>query len=493
MRKFVSWWVLIISLLCFNELKAQGEIEALRYSSAASGMSARSMGMAGAFSSLGADISSFYSNPAGLALYKRNNLEGALSNVNQTTTTNFSDNMKKDLRSRLSIGNLAFVKSQKPQSTRFRNLSYGIATAKTNHFYQNFTVAGKNDVSLMDQFALQASGVRPEELYNTYPFNSGLGFEVYAIDPDDELGTSYTAQTGDTHDFRKRVQREGRQSEIAVALAVQYLDKLYLGASLGITDITFSEISDYSEMYPSTDKVKSVAFSEDLSTTGSGYVARIGAIYRVHDRVRIAAAYQTRTITSLQDYYTTTATSLVDTTATQLDSEPGTSFNMSSPELVAEYTLISPSQWTLGVSTIVGKMGLFSIDWVHSDFRQITMNGSGENTYDYATENALFDSLFRRTNQLRAGVEVRVRSSYYARAGFSARQSALSKESKSLNKVIPSWSGGIGYRDDHLFADLAVSGTTETSSYYLYDPALIQSATIRNRILHILLSVGVRF
>jgi hypothetical protein len=438
-------------------------------------------------------MSSFYTNPAGLALYKRSNLEAALSSVHQTTTTHFGENTKKDLRSRLSIGNLAFVKSQIPKSTRFTNLSYGIATAKTNHFYQNFTVVGKNDRSLMEQFAWQAQGVRPEELYNTYPFNSGLGYEIYAIDPDDSLGTSYAAQTGSDHEFRKRVQREGRQSEIVVALAVQFQEKLYMGISLGITDIIFSEISDYSETYPATDKVKSVTFSEDLSTVGTGYVARLGAIYRLHDRVRISAAYQTRTITSLQDYYTTTATSLVDTTRTQLDSEPGTSFNLSSPELVAEYSLISPSQWTLGVSAIVGKIGLFSIDWITSDFRQITMNGSGENTYDYATENALFDTLFRRTNQLRAGIEVRIRSTYYARAGFNARQSPLSKESKSLNKAVPGWSGGIGYRDDHLFADLAVSGTTETSSYYLYDPALIQSAKIRNRILHVLLSVGVRF
>ena len=493
MRKFLSWSVLIIVFGCFKDLHAQGEIEALRYSSSTPGMSARSMGMSGAYSSLGADVSSFYTNPAGLALYKRSNLEIALSNVNQNTSTNFNENVKKDLRSRLFIGNVAFVKTQKPRTSRFTNLSYGIASAKTNHFYQNFMVAGTNNVSLMDQFAWQAQGVRPEELYNTYPFNSGLGYEVYAIDPDDALGATYTAQTGGTHEFRKRVQREGRQSELAVAVAAEYAERLYLGISLGITDITFSEISDYSETYPSTDKVKSVTFREDLSTDGTGYVARLGAIYRVHDKIRVSASYQTRTITSLQDYYTTTATSLVDTTIAQLDSEPGTSFNITSPELVAEYTLISPSQWTLGISAIVGKMGLFSVDWTHSDFRQIKMGGSGENTYDYATENTLFDTLFRRTNQLRAGLEVRIRSTYYARAGFSARQSPLSEEAKSLNKAIPGWSAGIGFRDDHLFADLAISNTRETSSYYLYDPALINAATIRNSLLHVMLSAGVRF
>jgi hypothetical protein len=472
---------------------AQGEVEAFRYSSSEPGMSARSMGMSGAFSSVGADLTSFYTNPAGLAVYKRTNAELAISNVSQTTTTTFDEVQKRDLRSRLSIGNFAFVKTQTPRSSRFTNLSYGIATAKTNHFYQNFTLEGKNDASLMEQFAWQAQGVNPGDVYNTLPFTSGLAYETYAIDPTDLVGTEYIPQTFGTHDFRKRIQREGRQSEIAFALAAQYSDNLYLGVALGITDITFNEFSDYSEKYPSTNEVKSLTYSEDLNTIGTGYVARLGAIYRLHDKVRIAASYQTKTVTSLQDYYTASASSLVDTTETQLATEAGTAFNMSSPELVSEYILTSPSQWTLGISAIVGKMGIVSLDWIHSDHRQISMSGSGENTYDYAVENALFDTLFRRTNQLRAGIEVRIRSSYYARAGFSARQSPLSNESKSLNKATHGWSGGIGYRDDHLFADLAISRTGTTGSYYLYDPALINPAVVRNNILRVLLSVGVRF
>jgi hypothetical protein len=485
---------LMVAMISCRLANAQGEVEAFRYSSSEPGMSARSMGMSGAYSSVGADVNSFYTNPAGLAVYKRTNVELAISNVSQTTTTAFDEGQKKDLRSRLSIGNFAFVKTQTPRSSRFTNLSYGIATAKTNHFYQNFTIEGKNNASLMDQFAWQAQGVNPDDLYNTLPFTSGLAYETYAIDPTDEIGSAYESQTfGTRHDLRKRVQREGRQSEIAFALAAQYSDKLYLGVALGITDITFNEISDYSETYPSTNKVKSLTYSEDLNTIGTGYVARLGAIYRLHDKVRVAASYQTRTATSLQDYYTTSASSLVDTTETQLATEAGTAFNMSSPELVSEYTLTSPSQWTLGISAIVGKMGIISLDWIHSDYRQISMNGSGENTYDYAVENALFDTLFRRTNQLRAGIEVRIRSSYYARAGFSARQSPLSNESKSLNKATHGWSGGIGYRDDHLFADLAISGTVTMGSYYLYDPALINPAVIRNNIVRVLLSVGVRF
>ena len=264
---------------------------------------------------------------------------------------------------------------------------------------------------------------------------------------------------------------------------MQYGANLYMGASLGITGIYFSELSSYTEQYPDENRFHSLAYDEDLSTFGTGFVARLGAIYRAHEKVRISAAYQTKTITYLQDYYTSSASSTVDT----LD------YYSSSPELIAEYSLRSPSQWTLGISAMAGKLGMLSIDWIQSDFRQISMTGTDENTYDYKAENALFDTLFRRANQLRMGLEARIHSTYYARMGYNVQQSPLSDESNSIHSAISAWTAGIGYRDDHLFADVALSSRIAKNSYYLYDPALVDAATVSDRQVRVLLSVGMRF
>jgi len=121
------------------------------------------------------------------------------------------------------------------------------------------------------------------------------------------------------------------------------------------------------------------------------------------------------------------------------------------------------------------------------------MSGTDENTYDYKAENAMYDTLFRRSNQLRIGLEGRIHSTYYARAGYSIQQSPLSDESQSINEPILGWTAGIGYRDDHLFADFAISSRRVKNSYYLYDPALVNSAIINDRLVRALLSVGVRF
>jgi hypothetical protein len=264
---------------------------------------------------------------------------------------------------------------------------------------------------------------------------------------------------------------------------MQYGENLYLGASAGITGIYFSELSTYSESYPAENRVRSWSYDEDLSTFGTGFVARLGAIYRAHEKVKVSASYQTKTVTYLQDYYSTSASSSVDTL----------SYFSSSPELIAEYILRSPSQWTLGASAIIGKLGMVSVDFAQSDFRQISMEGTDENTYDYKAENALFETLFRRTNQLRLGLEARIHSTYYARAGYSIQQSPLSDTSRSINEPTLGWTAGIGYRDDHLFADMAVSGKQIKNSYYLYDPALVEAAVLNDRIVRVLLSVGFRF
>jgi len=485
MKSFTFSAIVLMIFGCAEGLLAQGEVEALRYSSVDAGWSARSMAMGGAYSSVGADISSFFTNPGGLAMYKRSTLEGALSHDSHITETEYNNEQNKDLRSRLSIGNAAFVATRKPRSSRILNVSYGLAYSKTNHFYQDFTIEGKASSSLMQQFAWQASGTTPDKLYDTYPFGAGLAYDVYGIDPDpnDPSGTTYLAATEGEATQRKRVEREGRQNETTFGLAMQYGTNLYLGATLGITGLYFSEFSSYTEQYPSENRFRSLAYDEDLSTFGTGFVARLGAIYRAHEKVRISAAYQTKTITYLQDYYTTSASSSVDTV----------SYYSGSPELIAEYTLRSPSQWTLGISAIAGKLGMVSMDWTQSDFRQISMTGTDENTYDYKAENALLDTLFRRTNQLRVGLEARIHSSYYARLGYNVQQSPLSDESNSIHSAIAGWTAGIGYRDDHLFADLALSSRITKNSYYLYDPALVNAATVNDKLVRALLSVGVRF
>ena len=58
-------------LSCATALQAQNELDAFRYMSPGPTGTARSMGLAGAFSAVGADFSAGTLNLAGLALYRK--------------------------------------------------------------------------------------------------------------------------------------------------------------------------------------------------------------------------------------------------------------------------------------------------------------------------------------------------------------------------------------------------------------------------------------
>jgi hypothetical protein len=67
-------WSFCLFPLCFGvvfSVSAQNEFDALRYSTIGSGGTARTMGMAGSFSAIGADASAVMTNPAGIAAFRR--------------------------------------------------------------------------------------------------------------------------------------------------------------------------------------------------------------------------------------------------------------------------------------------------------------------------------------------------------------------------------------------------------------------------------------
>jgi long-subunit fatty acid transport protein len=63
--------LITLSFGVFTSLFSQSEFDALRYSTLGSGGTARTMGMAGSFSAIGADASAVMTNPAGIATFRR--------------------------------------------------------------------------------------------------------------------------------------------------------------------------------------------------------------------------------------------------------------------------------------------------------------------------------------------------------------------------------------------------------------------------------------
>ena len=476
--------LMMLSLGAFQTVAfCQNEIEALRYSSAEAAQTARSLGMNGAYSAVGADMSAYFGNPAGIGVYKRTSIEGALSHDNHLITAAYAGEEDKYLKSRLNIANIGFTATRSTRNPRVKSINYGVAYAKTNNFYQSFTIEGEAETSLMQQFALQANGIQPDDLYATLPFSAGPAYDVYGIDPADESGSYYVPATTGLARQRKQVTREGRQNETALALAVNLDDRFYLGGSVNIIGIYFSEVSDYSENYPSENRVNRISFNEDLVTSATGFAAQFGILYKVNDYVRLSAARRSKTALYLQDIYSTSAFS-----------ELGfLSYFSESPELISDYLLKLPAKSSFGVAGVIGKYGMVTVDLENSDYTSVKMEGTDANSYNYAAENELFQTIFRPSTAVRFGLESRILGTYYVRSGYGIMRNPLSDEAGAANDAIQSIAFGVGYRDDHFFADLAMRTSTLKSTYFLYDPALVQPASLKDKTTQVMLSAGFRF
>ncbi|MGL4598715.1 MAG: hypothetical protein ACRCYO_14455, partial [Bacteroidia bacterium] len=77
----------VVGLLSCTLLQAQNETDALRYSRLGFGGTARSTAMGGAFGALGGDMSVICVNPAGLAIYRKNELTFTPSFFNQRVSS----------------------------------------------------------------------------------------------------------------------------------------------------------------------------------------------------------------------------------------------------------------------------------------------------------------------------------------------------------------------------------------------------------------------
>src|ERR1035437_9082267 len=111
-----------------NTTFAQNEVDALRYSQLGFfGGTARSAGMAGSFGALGGDFSTLSTNPAGIGLYRRNEVFFTPSFFN--------------------FGSIGVVLSHYNDEIKngWKGFSFGFGYNRTNDFNNRMQMQGKND------------------------------------------------------------------------------------------------------------------------------------------------------------------------------------------------------------------------------------------------------------------------------------------------------------------------------------------------------------
>lgn len=472
MKKIKGLLLAAIIMLSAGGLKAQTYSEAAAmFSRTRTAGTARILGMGGAQVSLGGDMSSSWSNPAGLGMFNRSEFSFtpqyySFQNNNGTYysgSTPLSEG-NKDSRTGINIPALGIVFSTPKREEGFLQGTFAITMTKVNDFNRNLSYSSgvpNPNTSLIDYFLDNANGYNPSEfgsngaLANTV---TQLAYDNYLIGESTIAGgtdpTQYFTDVSGTPYQNENVQTKGAQNQWNLSYGANFNDKFFLGGSLGIVGLNYQSKKVYWETFNDDGPLNDFTLSEDLQIRGTGINLTVGGIVRPVGGLQLGAAITTPTRYNITDTYSASMQSSWKNFDYYND---GSKFlnNESSQTDVATstYNLNTPWKFAFGASYIFGKVGLISLDVERLNYgaaRYHSQTAGVSNDYD---NQEISKNYTARTN-VRLGGEVRVKD-FRFRTGFGVMPDISSSKYNNVSNTWSTASLGVGYRKSNFYIDLA--------------------------------------
>lgn len=383
---------------------AQGADDACLYSQTYYQGTAKAMGMGNALGAVGGDMTSICINPAGMGIYRSNELTATfdlLDNFQQSTYYGTGNNAN---QMRLTIPNIGWVNAKQRSNYRpLRFTQFGIGLTRTNDFNIHSFAKGLNPNSSKihnENFFSQIDGLSPDDLPNdAYSY-----WRTYLID-DHHDGQSYyyTSNVPEGNVWQSADnQFKGRSEEWSFTGSANFHDCLFVGLSVNLAHIKRVGTRTFEESRPNdvnTD-FKNWNYSESIKSNAMGFNAKIGFIYLANSWLRIGGAFHSPTVYGFDESWQT---------ITESDFVMSGFHSYTSEESNYEYTFIKPLKWVGSMAFLIGEQGLVSLDVEYTNFGAARFKA---NDYDYGNVNENIKATYGKTLNLRIGSEWMVGNSY---------------------------------------------------------------------------------
>ena len=496
---------------------------------------ARSAAMAGAMTSLGADASSMSINPAGMGMYRSNEIVFTPMMTFSRAKSNaaaFEGNSK----NRFGIGNFSMVAKLRESSTGVTAINMGLAynrLADFNYKYSFATQGTAGSSSIADIFAgqLAAGQITSTQLKGNY---DGAGYFMWDRFDPTYWGAILGYKTGLINDSNggwgrdmigsaagvdgyTTVESKGSAGEWVWSLGMNFGSKFYLGFSLGAATINRERHIYYGEGYNYTTdpalnyQMEHFNYDQVAKMKGTGVNFKIGAIYRPIESLRIGVAFHTPTYYSVTYSYQGGMTSEIKANNNvddyKLDSNGyiRPPFSEETVVLVDDgdysWSYTSPTRLMFGVSYTIAKQLILSVDYERDWYNSMRLKDS---PYGALYKGYIKDT-FKGSNTVRAGAEWRFIPQMAVRMGYGLWSGALTD-----NTAI--YSSPVTYRTEYMSAGFGVAlskhftidatyqfcknNMTPYKTFYGYDSSIdIASPTINTTLErhNLLLSLTVHF
>ncbi len=513
MQKYSIFLFLFASFSAFS----QNELDALRYSNDGLQGTARALGVGGAMSAVGADLSAAALNPAGLGLYQFSDFSLTFNSQPTSEQVNYFDGKQNFTQNPFFMQSLGMAirgrvfKDGEAKTQGLKSYTVAFGYQRLDNYRSEYQIEGYNRYnSITDYFAQAANGQGDADLTNiNYP--AAAAYQSYAINPISGQNNQYFgAFPGGGLQQTIDVSQVGRKGETYMALSGNINDKLYVGGKIGfqnirykqVVSITERDINNIHETYNDNAgaldfPARQFDYKESFEGIGSGINAQFGIIYRPINNLRIGASILSPTQVSLSDDYQFSMRNVF------LQNGQDTTINIASDVLLSNYSVKTPYQYNLGIAYLIGKHGFISADINIKDYSKAFLSSdlerTDENYYSYDTENANIRKYLRNTINYRLGGEYRL-NNFRLRAGAGLMVSPLEESvSKYQDSSDPTkllsynaqrqyFTGGVGYRAKEYYIDLAYIHQTQRTVYapYLlagssdFTPNVINTRTIQN-------------
>jgi len=474
--------LLIVILSIFSGTKAQNIDDALRYSQIFYSGTARFMSMGGAFTALGGDLSAISLNPAGTGIFRSSEFSLTPQLYYNATSSVWNGTKSKDVGSLFNLNQIGIVSNiiSTGNEKGLVNLNIAYSYNRTNNFTENITISGiSNNSSIADNWASRANGYTKNDM----PDDAWAAYQTGLIDSLSGSNTSYGtvfSSYGDSpfstygQEIKRVITNTGFSGEHSFSAGANISNKIFLGATLGISTIKYTGHIEHleSDVNNVIYDFKSLTYTDHLVTTGTGYSLKLGAIIKPVEFLRIGLAVHSPTIYRITENYFDDLTTHFDTKVNNIDQ-----YEYSNNPAEYKYTLTTPLRINAGLAFQIKKLAILSADYEFVDYSSMRFSNAIDNL-SYSDENSEIRDMFKSASNLRLGAELRL-SNIYLRGGYGYYGKAFKSTTDNKNLDYSSVSFGVGFRQQNFYFDMGCSMLSSTRQYFMYsDPGYLQAASI---------------
>jgi hypothetical protein len=469
--------LLTLSIITYTCSFSQTPDDALRASWFIPNGSARFVATGGVMGSLGGDITAANVNPAGLGLFKTNEF---IFTPNFNLTRNnlgYRGTDSSVKRNAFAYGTTGWVFGiPHSKGSKWRSTALSISVNQLASYNNKISYKGfNNHSSYSEQYLeeLTRDGANTEAAEWNYINGASLGYWTYLIDTSKNaageiVGYQTRVPIGTGVNQEKDETTRGGYHEIAIGIASNMDDRLYVGGSLTIPLVFYSRDLTYKETDPSgitTNDFNYFEYKQKFNSFGIGLGAKLGFIYKPKEYWRFGVALHTPQIINYKDKLRAWMTT--DTEGYQgVKAESSDNLNENKPAEGA-YNLLTPWRAIASASYVFREVSDTRRQraFISADIEYVNYRGARYFVHDdedeaakdyYDVVNSTIKDYYKGNFNFRVGGELKLHT-WMLRLGGAYYGSPYAEKQLKADRVQAT--GGLGYRNKGYFIDLSYAHT----------------------------------